>query len=278
MTAAVFDDFATALDAATWKNGYNIFNNASGIAANQLARVTVAASVLSLTAAVDGSTPNGYASGLISSLGSWTYGRVAVRAKMPAGVGMWPAIWMMPDTVNGRGTPPGSSTIPPDGTPEIDILELPQVLGGSAGRNTTTGHFTYHWTALDGTPYYKQCSVTIPDASTAYRIYEVEWTPTYIAWMVDGVLLARCGANPVGSWTTYRNPGSGYVSTADTAPIIYTGPMYLIANNQVGALNSWSGLPDGTTTFPNSVLIDWVSVTPYGPAPVGPAPVLMAVA
>src|SRR5699024_9491512 len=46
----------------------------------------------------------------------WTYGKVEVKAKMPTGQGMWPAIWMMPEDEPFYGTWPVSG--------EIDIMEL----------------------------------------------------------------------------------------------------------------------------------------------------------
>lgn len=45
---------------------------------------------------------------------SWTYGRVEVRAKLPQGIGTWPAIWMLGKSINEVGWPASG---------EIDIME-----------------------------------------------------------------------------------------------------------------------------------------------------------
>ena len=71
-----------------------------------------------------------YTSGAIETLGkaSWQYGRVEVRAKLPKGKGIWPAIWMMGDNIRQVGWP---------GCGEIDIMEY-------VGHTPYTAHGTIH--------------------------------------------------------------------------------------------------------------------------------------
>jgi hypothetical protein len=66
--------------------------------------------------------------------GDWTYGRIDVRAKLPVGTGVWPAIWMLPtDWVYGGW--PGSG--------EIDIMEhvgyIPDSIFGTVHTNLFNG-------------------------------------------------------------------------------------------------------------------------------------------
>lgn len=107
---------------------------------------------------------NDYTSARLVSKGSgdWLYGRIEVRAKLPAGRGTWPAIWMLP-TGNAYGRWPRSG--------EIDIMEhvgfdMGQVHGSlhSLAHNWTTG------TQPTG-------STVLADVDTAFHDYAIEWSP-----------------------------------------------------------------------------------------------------
>ena len=103
---------------------------------------------------------------------AFTYGKVEVRAKLPAGVGTWPAIWMM-------GNGPGYSSWPACG--EIDIMEhrgfeLNKIFGtlhypGRSGENADGG-FTM-----------------ISDAATQFHTYSLVWNPSNLKIYVDKLLL-----------------------------------------------------------------------------------------
>ena len=74
---------------------------------------------------------NQYTSAMLDTKnkGDWTYGRFEIRAKLPEGKGMWPAIWMMPTDKEYGGWPVGG---------EIDIMEL---LGHDPGKVYGTIHY-----------------------------------------------------------------------------------------------------------------------------------------
>ena len=82
-----------------------------------------------------------------------------MTAKLPAGQGMWPAIWLY------GGTDPG----------ELDILE--SVGGGN------TAYQTVH--ATDGSQNAAQTTNT--SFTTSYHAYGLLWTPTSVSYYIDGV-------------------------------------------------------------------------------------------
>ena len=105
---------------------------------------------------------------------SWTYGFIEIRAKLPCGVGTWPALW----TLGTRGT------WPLDG--EIDILE-------QVGSNPTRIFGTIHTQQSGGTG--TGGATQVADACSQFHNYQLRWTPDEIAIGVDGVTY-YLGTNP----------------------------------------------------------------------------------
>ena len=171
--------------------------------------------------------------------GDWKFGRFEIRAKMPNGEGIWPAIWMMP-------------TNPPYGTwaasGEIDIVES----RGSKVRETLGAlHFGGKWpnnVHLDHTYRFPG-----KDASEDFHVYALEWNGSEISWFVDGV-----------KWKTRKN--SEWHSTAapgnPSAP--YDHPFHLILNVAVDGRffekedQKADRLPAGA--FPQVMQVDYVRV------------------
>jgi hypothetical protein len=124
---------------------------------------------------VTGTDPSGaattynYTSGEIDTHGafSFQYGYVEWKAQIPAGQGLWPALWMLPED--------GASP------PEIDALEV-------LGNDPTTAYFTNH--SPDGTQCAPQASFT--NLSAAPHVYGVDWQPNSVTWYVDGTQVAQC--------------------------------------------------------------------------------------
>ncbi|MBO4320052.1 MAG: glycoside hydrolase family 16 protein [Treponema sp.] len=102
---------------------------------------------------------------------SWTYGYFEIKAKLPSGVGTWPAIWMMPEIDKHGGWPRSG---------EIDIMEA---VGFDQDRIHTTAH-TSAFNHKKNTQ--KNNNGIIKDTTTKYHIYAVEWTEDYIQWFIDG--------------------------------------------------------------------------------------------
>ena len=126
--------------------------------------------VLSMTASV-ATTPNPanlpYNSGAISSLGSESqlYGYFEVRAKLPAGAGLWSAFWLVP--TNGLSQS------------ELDVFEV-------LGRDPTTIYETVHHMD-NGVFVQNEAVVTGIDTSAAFHTYGVDWEPTPTTFYIDGV-------------------------------------------------------------------------------------------
>jgi beta-glucanase (GH16 family) len=115
-----------------------------------------------------------YSSARIRTLnrGDWRYGRFEVRAKMPKGQGIWPAVWMLPTDSKYGGWGAGG---------EIDILES----RGSAVHETTGAlHFGGAW---PGNTYLAhRYEFPGKDAAEEFHVYALEWTADEIRWYVDG--------------------------------------------------------------------------------------------
>jgi beta-glucanase (GH16 family) len=129
---------------------------------------------------------------------SWTYGHFEVRAKLPCGVGTWPAIWTL-----GSG-----GRWPDDG--EIDIMEQ---VGSDPTRILGTVHTQI--SAGPGTG----SSTRLADPCKAFHNYQMTWTPDEIAIGVDGLVYYR-----------YPNPGTSYSQWP------FDRPQYLLLNVAIGGV------------------------------------------
>jgi beta-glucanase (GH16 family) len=154
------------------------------------------------------------------------YGRMEARIKLPTTQGIWPAFWMMP-TESVYGGWPHSG--------EIDIMEAinqTDIIYFNLHFSNTSGNHDSNGGSYDGE------GVNFADA---FHTYELEWEPTRMRWYVDGVLrLTKT------SWNSDTNP----------YPAPFGEPFYFILNTAVGG--SWPGDPDGTTVFPQDMLVDYV--------------------
>ncbi|MDF1696691.1 MAG: glycoside hydrolase family 16 protein [Saprospiraceae bacterium] len=123
-----------------------------------------------------------YTSARLNSKFSFTYGRVEVRAKVPTGVGTWPAIWMLSKNIDEDGAywdNKGFGTVKWPNCGEIDILE-------HWGKNQDFVSSAVH----NGSSYgYKVENVgeqKIVNASDDFHIYTLEWSPEKMVFSVDG--------------------------------------------------------------------------------------------
>jgi len=134
----------------------------------------------------------------------WTYGYVEVRAKLPRGVGTWPAIWMLP-TFAKYGIWPRSG--------EIDIMEH---VGYDLDKIFTTVHTEAYNHTINTQ---KGTTNIVKDVTKKYHTYAVEWTAEYIQWYVDGKALFR-----------HENE---HLTTAEWP---FDIPYYLIMNIAIGGI------------------------------------------
>ena len=151
------------------------------------------------------------------------FGRVDVKAKMPSGQGIWPAIWMLGDNIDEISWP---------GCGEIDIVE---VLGQVPDRMYSTVHFTNSENSLESI---QGESNNFGDLSTDYHVYTVEWTPEQIRFLLDGTMINELAIED------------------DMKEFLRS--FYIILNVAVGGY--WPGDPDNTTVFPQQMLVDYVRV------------------
>ncbi len=100
----------------------------------------------------------------------FTYGRVEVRAKLPAGAGTWPAIWMLGEAWPEESWP---------GVGEMDIMEF---AGNQPNRISSALHFPGN---SGGNPIVGDVT-DVTDVTTEFHIYEVEWTEEKISFFMDG--------------------------------------------------------------------------------------------
>ncbi len=169
-TLTFHDEFnGSALDAGRWITSYSHSVRTHGADEQEYYTPeadTVSGGQLHLTAQRRPQGGKPYTSGMVASYGHYaqTYGWFEIRARMPAGKGMWPAFWLLPVV----GTWP----------PEIDVLEV-------LGHQSNIVYMTNHWAA--GSPQSHGSSWTGPDFAQGFHTFAVDWEPGVVTWYVDGV-------------------------------------------------------------------------------------------
>ncbi len=167
-----------APNAAKW--GYDIGTGSGGWGNNELQYYTnrvdnavVAGGILKIIAKKETYMGSAYTSARLLSKGkySFKYGRIEVRAKFPTGVGTWPAAWMLGDNINTVGWPACGET---------DIVE-------HLGRDLNKIYGTLHYPGRSGGNADGN-TIIIPDATTAFHTYSVDWSATAIKIYVDSQL------------------------------------------------------------------------------------------
>lgn len=169
-----------------------------------------------------------YTSGAIETLGkaSWQYGRVEVRAKLPKGKGIWPAIWMMGDDIKTVGWPACG---------EIDIMEY-------VGHIPATSHGTIHMKGKTSGHVSKGNNVKLDRPEEQFYVYTLEWTKDKLTILVDDQVVLEF------------NRGE---EEAKTPAWPFDQKCYIILNTAIGG--SWGGeIAEGTC--PAEYQIDYVRV------------------
>lgn len=151
------------------------------------------------------------------------YGRVEIRAKVPKGQGLWPAIWMLGANFDEIDYPKAG---------EIDIME-------HVGKEPENIHATVHYSANTGIQSDGGTQI-IPDLSEDYHVYSVSWSPEKIEFLVDNSVFHSFNIEEAGK---ENNP--------------FRKPFYLIINLALGG--NWAGKLD-PEIFPQKFLIDYVRV------------------
>ncbi len=187
-----------------------------------------------------GSLP--YRSGLVRTIASQQYGRWEVRAQLPVTTGMWPAIWLLPDT-SVHSWPSGG---------EIDIMEN---RGNQPTRTSSAFHYGTNPPYKHEFVFDEQQTPTLAGPLVRYdqgfHTYAVDWTPSYLRFYVDGV----------NYYTVHDEDVDGFLSQS-------THPMQLVINTAVGG--DFLPDPNASTVWPQRFRIDSVKVleSAGGPASV----------
>jgi beta-glucanase (GH16 family) len=170
-----------------------------------------------------------YTSASINTRGinSWKYGRVEVRAKVPGGLGTWPAIWMLGDSH-------GAISWPKCG--EIDIMEF-------LGRDSTKVHGTMHWADSTGKHVQQGEGPVVGRLDDGFHIYAVDWDEKQVTFYYDSL-----------KYFVFRydkavaNPGSTFQKK-----------FYLLLNLALGDQKNWGG-PLDEGILPVKFYIDYVRI------------------
>ena len=199
-------DGSGAIDSEKWfhqtqlPNGNSWYNNEIQHYTDRLDNSYVSDGTLKIVAKKETYTDQGqtkeYTSARLNSKYAFTYGRVEVRAKLPEGVGTWPAIWMLGQNISEPGAywqtqGYGTTSWPYCG--EIDIMEH---WGANQNYVQSALHTpsSYGGTSNVGGQY-------ISNASTQFNVYTLEWTPEQMIFSVNGYVHYTYNPNPQNSET-----------------------------------------------------------------------------
>jgi hypothetical protein len=152
------------------------------------------------------------------------YGRIDIRAALPEGQGIWPALWMLGANIDQVSWP---------NCGEIDIMEV-------VGHQPNKVHGTLHWGDVNGNHAqyggYKNSST---DLSEEFNVYSIIWTQTQITWLLNNVQYHVININEA-QFDEFREN------------------FFFIMNVAVGG--NWPGSPDATTAFPQRMIVDYIRV------------------
>jgi beta-glucanase (GH16 family) len=194
---------------------------------------------------------------------AWRFGFIEVRARLPSGQGLWPAIWMLPED-NRHGAWAASG--------EIDIMEAVNLgepcLAGAPGcaNGRESGILgTLHFGGVAPANLQRGSTTTMPASDDGFHRYAIEWSPEAMIWRIDGVAYAT------------QRPGDWSTSGSNHPDAPFDQPFHLILNLAVGGNLPEKRNSGGVTMagFPKEMTIDWVRVWQH-PAkvagqPAGPA-------
>ena len=182
---------------------------------------------LAITARQESYQGSAYTPGRIKTQGLFeqTFGRFEARIQLPTGQGIWPAFWMLGNDIDAVGWPECG---------EIDIMEYrgqePSIVLGTIhgpGYSASAGVSGRY--ALQGGRF-----------DTDFHVFAIEWTEDGIKWFVDDNHYHTVDrSDPEGRW-------------------VFDHPFFILLNVAVGG--GFVGSPNESTTFPQTMLVDWVRV------------------
>jgi beta-glucanase (GH16 family) len=173
---------------------------------------------------------NAYTSARINTKGRFSQreGKFEARIKLPRGRGIWPAFWLLGDSIGQVGWPRCG---------EIDVMEY-------LGHDRRTVYGTLHGPGYSGgQAISRRYELPAGTFDEDFHVFTVEWDPGLIRFFVDG--------------THYHTVTRRQVED-DGHAWVYDAPFFVILNVAVGG--NWPGSPDAATQFPQTMTVDWVRV------------------
>lgn len=163
--------------------------------------------------------------------GDWLYGKIEVSAKLPSGLGTWPAIWMLPTDWEYGGWPASG---------EIDIME-------HVGYDQNRIHASVHTESYHHKINTQKTSTRIIEGvSDEFHVYSIEWLPDKIMAYIDGDL-----------YFTFDPKDYKMVPTYKEWP--FDKKMHILLNIAVGG--DWGGARGmDEDIYPVQMVIDYVRV------------------
>lgn len=235
------DEFnGTSIDSNTWtfesgnNNGWG--NNELEFYTGRTQNAYVSNGLLHIVALRESTNGFNYTSARMKTEGAFskTYGRFEFRAKLPPGLGFWPALWLLGTNISSVGWPACG---------EIDIME-------NKGSVLNTVQGTIHYS--DASNNHLQSTGHFYSANngmvTNFHNYMLEWTTNQVRWFVDGIVYETQT-----SWSSSTGP----------YPAPFNMPFFIIMNLAVGG--SYLGNPsvsniNANTVFPGDMQVDYVRV------------------
>ena len=163
---------------------------------------------------------------ITSGCAEFQYGRIDIRAKLPQGQGIWPALWMLGANFWTVGWPHCG---------EIDIMEL-------VGHEPNKVHGTIHWqNEINGQKADTGSSTTLDSGIFAdeFHVFTIIWDNQKISWFVDDEVFRE-------------------VDITASHMTEFHAPHFFIFNIAVGG--NWPGNPNASTVFPQQMVVDYIRV------------------
>lgn len=195
----------------------------------RLANASVKNGVLTITAIKEKFEGMDYTSARLVSKkkGDWKYGRFEIKAKLPKGRGVWPAIWMLSTDWKYGGWPESG---------EIDIMENVGYMPDSVFGTVHTKAYNHAIGTQKGKSTYRN------DLSDAFHVYALEWNENEIKIFVDQE-----------QYFSFKNEKKSFKEWP------FDQPFHLLLNIAVGG--NWGGKEGiDDSIWPQAMEVDYVRV------------------
>ncbi len=164
----------------------------------------------------------------------FTFGRVDIRAVLPEGQGIWPALWSLGANFTEVGWPRCG---------EMDIMEL-------VGHEPSTVHATVHYADVGGNRIMNGDKISLSNGKKFiddFHVFSLVWKEDRAEFYMDDRLYHTITKTSLGSQNPYP----------------FNEPFFFIMNVAVGGL--WPGNPNETTKFPQNMIVDYIRVFQEAP-------------